>query len=322
MTPSFRFRYTNQLVGVFVLLVVLLLAAGVLLAGRAQRWFEAVYEIGITFPPEGTFGLQRGAEVHILGTPVGTVDRIYVDEMDRMHGVMRVRGEFVRFVREDSEAVVKRKFGIAGDAFVEIAVGSAGPLAMDPVPTIPLRRDTEIVEIVTEMVERVEGAILPAIDEAVVTLQEYRELARQMHTADGELQRSLAHVREILRGLEAGEGSAGIWLRDPSLAGEVQRIAERTAALAEEAEAAAGQVRDILSDVQAVSRRLPAAADLLEGELRDMPGTILQSRAALREAEDVLAGVQRHWLLRRYMDERVPLRTIDLDRIGHAEEQP
>jgi len=80
VSKPFKFRYVNELTGVFVIVIVALLVVGVLFAGRAQRWFEPVYELRIVFPPEGTFGLQKGAEINILGTPVGTVDRIEVTE--------------------------------------------------------------------------------------------------------------------------------------------------------------------------------------------------------------------------------------------------
>ena len=39
MTQKFKFRYVNEIVGGFVLLVFLLLLVGVLLAGHAQHWF-------------------------------------------------------------------------------------------------------------------------------------------------------------------------------------------------------------------------------------------------------------------------------------------
>ena len=41
------------------------------------------------------------------------------------------RRDFFRFVRADSSAVVKRKFGVAGDSFFEITRGEGKPLPED-----------------------------------------------------------------------------------------------------------------------------------------------------------------------------------------------
>ena len=73
MNKPFKFRYVNEIVGVFVLVVVAALIVGIILAGRAQEWFVPVHHLVLDFPEEGSLGLQKGAEVQILGTPVGVV---------------------------------------------------------------------------------------------------------------------------------------------------------------------------------------------------------------------------------------------------------
>ena len=77
------------------LLVVVALVAGIVLAGRAQDWFEKVYEIRLILPAEGSLGLQKGAEVQILGTAVGRVDRIRVLEDGRKVRFFKSTGELV-----------------------------------------------------------------------------------------------------------------------------------------------------------------------------------------------------------------------------------
>ena len=39
-----------------------------------------------------------------------------------------IRRDFFRFVRVDSSAVIKKKFGVAGDSFFEITRGEGRPL--------------------------------------------------------------------------------------------------------------------------------------------------------------------------------------------------
>ncbi len=63
MNAPFKFRYVNEIVGTFVLIIVALLVAGILLAGHAQDWFTPIHRYHVDFPAEGSLGLQKGATV-------------------------------------------------------------------------------------------------------------------------------------------------------------------------------------------------------------------------------------------------------------------
>ncbi|HMP77014.1 MAG TPA: MlaD family protein [Kiritimatiellia bacterium] len=276
MSKPFKFRYVNEIVGTFVLLVVAALIAGIILAGRAQDWFEPVTEIRLEFPEEGSLGLQRGAEVQILGATVGRVGRIKVKDDGSMHTTLSIKGEFIRFVRVDSRALVKKKLAVAGDSFVEITQGRGAELGEDPVMLAV--KDTEITEIAQNILKQIQDAVLPL-------LEEHTTLARKLNSDDGPLMKLMANLEEISRGLAEGEGSAGQLLRDPAAAQEIERIL--------------AQVREILADVKEVSARLPPVAETVGREIDALPGTVVQSQETLREAERLIQGIQRHWLIRK-----------------------
>ena len=225
MAKPFKFRYVNEITGAFVLLVVAALVAGIFVAGRAQKWFEPIHELEVVFPEEGSFDLQRGAEVRILGALVGSLEEISVAEEGEMSGVIRIRGNFIRFVRTDCRAVAKKKFGLAGDAYLEITKGSGPPLPEDAV--MKVEKDTEITEMIQEVIERVEEVALPAIKQVQKALEEYTNLAVDLRDKEGNLQQLLAHLSRLAEGLEKGEGTAGQLLRDPSLAEELRAIAAK-----------------------------------------------------------------------------------------------
>jgi hypothetical protein len=66
----------------------------------------------------------------------------------------------------------------------------------------------------------------------------------------------------------------------------------------------------ILENVRRASEALPETAEAVRREVRDVPGLVLQAQVALREAETLLAGLQRHWLLRTYMNPSPDLETL------------
>ena len=70
------------------------------------------------------------------------------------------------------------------------------------------------------------------------------------------------------------------------------------------------EVHGILTDIRQVTERLPAMAKILEGEVGDMEGIVLQSQEAIRETTRLLEAVQRHWLIRGYVDQADPSERI------------
>ena len=113
----FKFRRVNEITGTFVLAVLAVLIAVVVWTGRSQRWFKGNVTLRIVLPEAGAAGIRQGSEVYFLGTRVGSVSDVIVETTGRMEAEANIRRDFFRFVRADSSAVVKKKFGVAGDSF-------------------------------------------------------------------------------------------------------------------------------------------------------------------------------------------------------------
>ncbi len=283
---KFKFRYVNQIVGTFVILVVAALLAGVFLAGRIQEWFVPVHRYHLEFPPEGTLGLEENSQVVILGTVVGSVEEISVDPEGEISGRIGVRGDFYRFIREDSEAIVKKKFVVAGDSFIEITRGTGPQLPVESI--IPCRKDTEITEYLEIAIENLQEALIPVVEKVELAVDEYTGLAADLRDPGGEVQQLLANLNRIAAGLAEGEGAAGTILRDPGLAEEIREIVVR--------------LREIADDAARTAATFPPMAETLSGEVEDIPGLVLQSREMLRESQRLIEALQSHWLIRGYVD--------------------
>src|SRR5438552_5481215 len=123
MEERFKFRHVHAITGTFVLVVLGVLIAALVLAGRSQRWFIGNVTVRIILPEGGAAGIRQGSEVYFLGTLMGTVSDVSVDPAGRMEARVNIRRDFFLFVRSDSSALVKRKFGLVGDAYFEITRG-------------------------------------------------------------------------------------------------------------------------------------------------------------------------------------------------------
>src|SRR3954471_4601378 len=118
MVQTFKLRYVNEIVGMFVLVCVGLVAAGVVAALRGKQWFAPTQHITINLPPEGSLGLKPGSTVFILGSDVGSVEAINY-EHGRMTAQISVRGKLIELVRDDTYAVITKSFGI-GETYVTL----------------------------------------------------------------------------------------------------------------------------------------------------------------------------------------------------------
>jgi len=200
MREPFKFRYVNELAGGFVILAAVLLLAGVFMAGRSQGWFEKKFRLTSVFTTiEGSFGLKEGDEVRVRNTVAGRVERIRPTEDGQLEATFVVLNRFRPFIRQDSVARVRKKFGVAGDSFVEIEMGK-GPVA-EYWGRIECRKDEAIMDTAQKLLRDVQEVGMPMLKE---------------------VQEILTRVRSISAKVESGEGTAGMVLNDPGMADSIK----------------------------------------------------------------------------------------------------
>ncbi|MCB9899676.1 MAG: hypothetical protein H6825_16845 [Planctomycetes bacterium] len=134
MKSRFDFQDVHKKTGVLLLVTFSVLVLALLGAAGAQRWFVPVYRLEVGLGEEGAVGLSEGAEVKMLGTVIGRVERIeLVEDQDLETGEGRLNamaslvlrdGDMLKFVRRDSEVKVMPK-GVLEPGFLEITRGRA-----------------------------------------------------------------------------------------------------------------------------------------------------------------------------------------------------
>jgi phospholipid/cholesterol/gamma-HCH transport system substrate-binding protein len=309
MKPRFKFRHVNEITGVFVILVVVVLIATIVWTARSQRWFRGTVTLRIVLPEAGAAGIRQGSEVYFLGTAVGTVSDVIVDASGRMEAWTSIRSDFFRFVREDSSAVVKKKFGVAGDAYFEITRGQGQPLPKKDASIIC----KELPGTMETAIEEVRSAVLPVLEKISVGVDTWTTLGGKLSSsADawtrlgtnlGEsrqhLDQLIGRLDGIVAGVEQGKGTAGKLLTDPALADDLKTILDK-------GNVSMDQLQGILKDVQLAGNNLSVVSEALAIEAKDLPGLVLQTQQTLHELERLIEGIERHWLIRKYIEQRHP----------------
>jgi phospholipid/cholesterol/gamma-HCH transport system substrate-binding protein len=305
-----RLRHSDELVGFLVLLAVLVLLGAILEAGFLGRFFQPTSRLQIVLPAAGAGGLVSGADIEVLGTHAGTVERIVINPSGGMYAIAEIDDQIRALITRDSTAVIRRQFGIAGAAYVDIQRGSGGPMDWS-YAVIDSSTERAPTESISALVDEAREKIFPVLTDA------------------GRATHSLA---SLLEKVERGEGDAGRVMTDDTLmrnaetalagADEAVRTVNRLLLRVDDAAAEAGalvksardgktgvpallrQVDQILADFRPAIRdlrtadaRTPAITHNIEETSGDLPGLLLQTQVTAGQLEKLLVQLRGLWLL-------------------------
>lgn len=298
MSEPFKFKHANEIAGFFVLGAIALLVLGIVFTGKSQGWFEARFRLNVIFDTaEGAFGLQEGAPVLVRNTIAGRVGPIEPTDDGLIGTTFILKERFRPFITVDSIAKIKRKFGVAGDTYVDIEIGQGAMIEDDAF--IECVKDEEILETAQRILGEVQEHMLPIFEQ---------------------VEAIISSAASILDQLDSGDGLAGAAISDPELKdsvkttiAQVQEITERVGGTASHFE---GMVTNdlvrIMANVSKLSDQMVVFAnDDLPVLSRETVQVQNEAAQTLMETRRLIRGVQSHWLFRRYVeDDALPAATV------------
>ena len=296
MEERFKFRRVNEITGTLVILVAVALVAALVWTGHSQRWFKSRVTLRIVLPEAGAAGIRQGSEVYFLGTLVGSVSDVIVDAKGRMEAEANIRRDFFRFVRADSSAVVKKKFGVAGDSFFEITRGEGKPL---PEKNASIVCNEQFQSALESAIEEIHRETLLVLKKTSTGLDTWTKLGADLGETRQHLDQITVRLENMAAGVEAGKGTVGKLITDTALADEAQKLLAR-------ANEAMSELQGVVTNLNVAAGRLPEITDAVADEAKDLPGLVRQTQTSMRELERLVEALQRHWLLRKYVNQTNP----------------
>ena len=304
-----RVRHTDEWVGALVIGAVALLLVAALQAGVLRDWFKPTSELRLILPAAGVAGLEAGADVEVLGTKAGRVQRIVLDPKQQMYAMIEIDEQAKPFIRRDSAAVIRRRFGVAGAAFVDIARGTGEPMDWD-YAVIEATTERAPTDSVSALIDEVRQKVFPILDNAGKVTQSLAEIGARINRGEGSIGRLLVD-EALVQQTEATIGSA----RDAmtalnALMAELQKSAGNLSALTAkaggpdgvpailaQADATLAALRKVLGDVATASQRMPAIAKNVEGGTANLPALLTQLQVTIQQLDQLVAQLRSSWLL-------------------------
>lgn len=281
-----RFRYVNESAGAFVLITFLIVGFLVFRAAWINRLLRPGVSLNVIMPEAGSFGLKGGSEVIVLGTRAGEVIDVGIRSHDRMHAELEVRGDFARFIRTDSKVTILKKYGIAGDTYLQISRGVGEPLPEENA-VLYAQVDPNTSQRLDAVLEDLQDKLLPLIDQTRIAVEKWSGVADYLRAPERDFGPILANLESITGSVVNGEGLAGRLLSDKQLADEIQQIVSRLNHAAARIDPIMEQIEQVSEDSSVVSGKLRSEAEQLPGLIQRLQDTSAELRtfvSSLREA--------------------------------------
>ena len=275
-----KFRYTNEAVGLFVLVTLLIFIAGLIYSGRVREWFNPGETLRVLLPEDGLSGLTNGSTVEILGTKAGEVRDIVINPSEKIYAEVRIDSEMAVFVRSDSKATIRRTFGIAGDAYLEITRGFGQPLDWK-FAVISAVSDRKPTDTVGELIDEVREKVFPVIDDAQKAIQAFLTVAQELQDPDKGVQQLLANMNSIAARVDRGEGTIGRLLTEDKLIRELESLVARL-------DKETGRLGPVLDNLEATMQNVAAFSTQVNAQAGDIPEITRSLKETLASAEMVM----------------------------------
>jgi phospholipid/cholesterol/gamma-HCH transport system substrate-binding protein len=304
-----RIRHTDEWVGALVIVAVAVLLIAALQAGVLRDWFKRTSELRLVLPATGVAGLQVGADVEILGTTAGRVQRIVLNPDQQMYAMAEIDEQATAFIRRDSAAVIRRRFGVAGAAFVDISRGTGEEMDWN-YAVIEATTERAPTDSVSALIDEARQKIFPILDNAGKTTHALAEIMERINRGEGNVGRLLVD-ESLMQQAEAAVASAGEAVaKANALVAELQVSAGNVTALSKKVSGPEGvpaaiesvnanlaTLHRILDDIAGASRRAPAIAKSVEGTTANLPALLSQLQVTVQSIDRLVVQLRGSWLL-------------------------
>ena len=278
-------RYASEMVGALVLVAVIVFVLALFVGGRIDEWLNPGLNVRVIMPSEGLYGLSEGASAEILGSKAGEVRQIVIQSDESIYAEVHIKDAMADFVRRDSEVIVRKRFGIAGDSFLDISRGTGQPLD-EQYAVLEARIDRAASASTGELLAQIRDRALPVIDDAARTIEALAALTVGLQSPQGNLQQTLANLNAVSGRLARGEGAVGRLLVEDSLVKELETLVaglNRTL----------GGMGPVLDELQVTVRNIAAMSEAISAQSQAIPEVSTRVQSVLDSVDDILKDLKR-----------------------------
>jgi len=280
---KFRIRFADQVVGAFLLLAALGVAAILVLVGINQRWFAKDYTFRSRFDSAG--GLSVGMPVMLKGFEIGQISRISLNDDNQVDVLFSVQDTYIDRVLPDSVLeLTSSPIGLGVTLNFHPGAAAGPPLTeMAFIPSLDLPEGRALVDdgrVVLpkgdDVIGSVIGKVNPILDEVRSALTQIR---RVVQTVDLALQGKSGPVGGMVVDLAATPDKVNALIDD---------VNARVAQIADQVGTVMGRVDTVVTDLGGIAGTTQATLDSLSRDLGAITGNLKTTTDGLTDTRGLV----------------------------------
>src|SRR6202789_2637930 len=234
-------------VGIFIIAGVTLFALGIFLVGSRHEAFSRHVLLYTEFADLD--GVTKGSKVQVAGMDAGEVTKIDVPRSPNGHFrvQMKVDEQLHGLVRTDSVVTVDTE-GVVGDTFLTIHAGSRNAAIAQADSVLQSQPPVSMSDLLTHG--------LGTMNDADATI---KQVGSKLNIALDSANGAVGNANDLLVGLKEGHGTAGMLLRDDTVATQIRGTLASVQSTTSNLNQASAQVKSMVVDIQ--QRQLPQKLD-------------------------------------------------------------
>ena len=305
-----RLRHADEWVGLLVVAAVAAFLGAILQAGVLRDWFRPVSYLRVVLPEAGVAGLSVGADVEVLGTHAGVIRRVVISPNQQMYAEAEIDDQARAFIRRDSQGTIRRRYGVAGAAYVDVSRGSGAELDWN-YAVIQAVTERDPTESIGALIDQARQKIFPVLDDAGRSTKALADVMEHMQKGEGDVGRLLTD-ETMVRDVEAIVAKASGIVSDlGQLVSQLQLAASNVKDLSQgmnardggvpgllrRADATLATLQQSMRDLALAIQRAPQIVHSVELGARDLPGLLTQTQQTAHQLEELTIQLRGLWLL-------------------------
>jgi phospholipid/cholesterol/gamma-HCH transport system substrate-binding protein len=293
------FTRREQLVGVFLLVLVIFTIVTLLVIAQGKGWFQPQNTYFVEF--KQGYNLHPGSLVKMFNAEIGKVSDMGITQamgFPQVKVTIRVSREYAGLIRQDSVAQVVSPT-LIGSEYLEISPGSSGYPKIEAYGAIPSRERKTVMEYMAELVNQ------ETVQKVKLTVSNLVQLSEQLKNDEKAFLAAVNHANQVLVSLTEARGTMGMLLMQKDL---YERMTQSLAHLDQfmlEAKGLTGDFRPTALNLQTFSKSITQMIEPLKAILgniqassEDLPDLVDTATETARSGKEVLDAIKANPLIR------------------------
>jgi len=302
-----KLRHTDEWIGLLVIAAIVVLIVAILQAGLLRDWFKPVSSLRLILPESGVAGLEVGASVEVLGTRAGTIRKIVIDPTQQMYALADIDEQAKPFIRRDSAAVIRRQFGLAGAAFVDISRGTQTEMDWT-YAVLNATAERAPTDSISALIDEVRSKVFPILDNVGQATKALADVMGRVNKGEGsvghllkdetlaqQIEATVASAHQSVEGLNEILGQ--LQQSAKQVNGITQGVGKDVPALLKKTDDVLANLQNVMKDLSQATTRLPTITRNVEGSTANLPTLLTQTQLTAQQLEELLTQLRGLWLL-------------------------